>query len=114
MKSRLAVTLLVVLGLFMSVSGVALGGTALSQSAASTQYVAPVALTQQTPPSAPAQAPAAAPAPVQAPQQVAAQAPTGQLPFTGYAAISALLAGLGLLGTGLVLRRRSARSDSSD
>lgn len=31
----------------------------------------------------------------------------GELPFTGYAAIPLLLLGLGLLGAGLVLRRRS-------
>jgi cobalamin biosynthesis Mg chelatase CobN len=34
-----------------------------------------------------------------------------QLPFTGYAAIPVLLLGLGLLGTGVVMRRRSRASD---
>jgi hypothetical protein len=35
-----------------------------------------------------------------------------QLPFTGFAAIPILLGGVALLGTGLVLRRRTADDDS--
>jgi hypothetical protein len=35
----------------------------------------------------------------------------GSLPFTGYAAIPVLLMGLGLLGTGLVMRRRTNARD---
>jgi hypothetical protein len=49
----------------------------------------------------------------QAPRQVEAGADApGQLPFTGFAAIPILLAGLTLLGGGLVLRRRTARDDA--
>jgi hypothetical protein len=40
-------------------------------------------------------------------RQQAAAAQTGQLPFTGFAAIPVLLGGLALLSGGLVLRRRT-------
>jgi hypothetical protein len=46
-------------------------------------------------------------------RQVEAGAETGnQLPFTGFAAIPILFGGLVLLGSGLVLRRRSADDES--
>lgn len=37
---------------------------------------------------------------------------SGSLPFTGYAAIPVFLIGLGLLGTGMVMRRRTASDES--
>lgn len=49
----------------------------------------------------------AAQQPVQAPRQVVAAQTGQQLPFTGFAAIPVLLGGLALLGTGVVLRRRT-------
>jgi hypothetical protein len=53
---------------------------------------------------------------VAAPQparQVEAGADTpGELPFTGFAAVPILIAGLALLGGGLVLRRRTAHDES--
>jgi hypothetical protein len=45
-------------------------------------------------------------------RQVEAGASGGTLPFTGYLAIPVLLAGVALLGTGLVLRRRSANDEA--
>ena len=56
--------------------------------------------------------PTPSPAAVQPARQV--EQGTGEsagLPFTGYAAIPVLLAGLALLGTGLVLRRRTLSAD---
>ncbi len=41
-------------------------------------------------------------------RQVAAAAETGQLPFTGFAAIPVLIGGLALLTGGLILRRRTS------
>ena len=46
-------------------------------------------------------------APAQPTRQVELGAPVARLPFTGYAGITVLLMGLALLGTGLVLRRRT-------
>jgi hypothetical protein len=46
--------------------------------------------------------------PLQPTRQVEAGASGGQLPFTGYLAIPVLIGGVALLGTGLVLRRRTA------
>jgi hypothetical protein len=43
----------------------------------------------------------------QAERQQAAEAQTGELPFTGFAAIPVLLGGLALLAGGLVLRKRT-------
>jgi hypothetical protein len=43
--------------------------------------------------------------------EVGASGSSGQLPFTGYAAIPVLLGGIALLSTGLIIRRR-AREDA--
>ena len=149
MKSRIAVTLMLVFGIGLSTTGAGLavtgpsgqtdaagvvygqpGGSQLGGPQAATPTPTPT-VAQETAPVAPQPAPSAAqpleedesavkgvqsegesadtPAP---PVQVAAQAEvadvtTGDsLPFTGFSAIPVLLAGLALMGGGLVMRRR--------
>lgn len=61
-----------------------------------------------------APAPAAQPAPAQAAAPSApVQQAEGELPFTGFAAVSVLLLGVALLGSGLVLRRSTRRKGES-
>jgi cytoskeletal protein RodZ len=158
MKSRMAITMMLVLGLMLSTVGAGLAVTGVSETgdAGVVQYAqeqpstSPTLQTQaqtQTPaavqaapaPQAPAveeqptnevldetvespapaqeaapakeAAPAAAPA--QAPRQaVAAEQVADELPFTGFAAVPVLLAGLALLVTGATMRRRS-RADGN-
>jgi len=130
LRSRVAVTGMLVAGLLMSSSGAALSLSATGGSAGVAQYAGP----GETPLNTPAKdvpptlaVPAALDTPsgdslpatkekgaqqgtqgVQAQRQVAAAATGKQLPFTGFAAIPLLIAGLALLVTGLVLRRRTA------
>ncbi|MBX5470005.1 MAG: hypothetical protein IRZ21_08925 [Thermoleophilaceae bacterium] len=113
MKSRLALTSVLVIGLLMSFTGagLAVSGVASSGSSAGAQYNAPaggqkgqVLATQQQPtPPAPTQ--------VQAVRQVSAPS-SGSLPFTGYLAIPLLVVGVAMLGTGLVIRRKSRGSEA--
>ena len=120
MRSRTALIALLAVGALLTGAGGALGASALSgpQDATSAQYGAPVPTagvlgetpTTGTNPSQPTQTTAAAP---QAPRQASAGAQSA-LPFTGYAAIPLLLAGLGLLVAGMLLRRSTARSGSQD
>lgn len=119
MRSRTALIALLAVGALLTGAGGALGASALSgpQDATSAQYGAPVptaAVLGETPtatsPSQPTQPTAAAP---QAPRQVSAGTQSA-LPFTGYAAIPLVLAGLGLLLAGMLLRRSTARSGSQD
>jgi hypothetical protein len=137
MKSRLAMTAMLVLGLTMSGTGAGLAVTGLSatDNAAISQY-RPI-----TPPAAPGEggvlpdsasgepgsttesepaevapakggteaqsAPAVREQGAQPARQVAASGGDA-LPFTGFAAIPILIAGIALLAGGLVLRRRTA------
>ena len=132
-KSRLAITSMLVVGVLLSAMGGA--GIADQTSASSVEYgravptpIAPPTVAgqvQSAPAPAPTLVPEAAPtvagevaeggvAPareadpasdVEPAAQVAADADE-RLPFTGFAAIPVLLGGLALLATGLVLRRR--------
>jgi hypothetical protein len=134
LKSRLAITSILVLGLFTSGTGATLALSGASGSAAKTEY--PVVTTPTTTPtiapttgsgpgpevlgttetSGPARPagksgkPAPVTAPAQATRQVAAVQGKRSLPFTGLAAIPILLAGLGMLGGGLLLHRSARRS----
>ena len=111
MKSRMTITAMLVVGALMSMSGagLAVSGTSGSGSAAGVQYQTETTASQgvsgqdnDSDQGAPQ---------VKAPQQVAAASASGDdsgdLPFTGYSALPVLLGGLGVLGAGLVLRRRS-------
>jgi hypothetical protein len=106
----------------MSIIALALAGTlalsapALAQTSSPTQdayggVIAEVVTPSEDQPAAPQQevaAETATPAPTAAAQP---QAEEGALPFTGLQATLVALAGIALLGTGLVLRR-TTRSDS--
>jgi hypothetical protein len=120
MKSRLAILSMLVGGLLMSMTGasLAISGISSNGDASIAQYGGGVAPEEQTPTPTPGggvapeeqnntpggtkPANAAQPA-----RQVEAGQTTNQLPFTGFAAIPVLLAGVALLGGGLVVRRRT-------
>lgn len=128
MRSRIAITSMLVLGAFVSAGGVGLAvtGTSGSGSASKAQYGTPT-----TPAPAAVVSPATETNTTPAPSDDvlgsnAGQSPStgvagevvrqrvvesSRLPFTGYAAIPILLLGLALLTTGLVTRRR-VRSDA--
>lgn len=134
MKSRLAVTVMLATGLLMSGTGatLAVSGLADSGSAAEVQYpcqevngVTPEECDEPEPrpgpkseplvlsdiesgtPSEPGE-PGEPVADVQETRQVASNE-DDTLPFTGFLAIPALIGGVGLLGSGLVLRRRMGK-----
>ncbi|HYI80374.1 MAG TPA: hypothetical protein VEW67_05905 [Thermoleophilaceae bacterium] len=114
MKSRLAVTMMLALGLLMSGTGatLAVSGISSSGSAASVQY----------PDQKPAAdvldegdtgTPAATPAVEVQPTRQVSTTGGDTLPFTGFLAIPVLLGGVALLTTGAVLRRRSGKDDNA-
>ncbi|ADB53701.1 hypothetical protein [Conexibacter woesei] len=139
MRSRFAITAMLVLGLMLSTTGVglAISGSSGSGSAGNAQYpttpTTPVAppTTPVTPPAgggeqggggggvlggaeesqppaneaAPAKESTPPPA-VQATRQLTTESGSDELPFTGFAVIPILVAGVALLLGGLFLRRR--------
>lgn len=125
MKSRVAVTMVLALGLFMSGTGATLAvtGLASSGSASSAQYPEdePKKESHNTlgtnesgggggnkpaaTAAAPKTTPVATPVETQAVRQVASSS-GDTLPFTGFLAVPVLLVGLGLLGAGVAMRFR--------
>ena len=105
MKSRLALTLVLALGVMMSGTGatIAITGASDNQSAATAQYGDEEG-TQQGGGDLAGQEQGGGNA--QPTEQVAAQGGSGSLPFTGFVAIPLLVGGVALAGTGAVLRRR--------
>jgi hypothetical protein len=126
MRSRLAITGMLVAGVLFSTTGAGLAVDGITaNSAQNVQYKQDSTQPQQPrandtlgvigeieseEPAAEESAPPA-PAPAQAPRQAQAVADEGELPFTGFAAIPVLILGIGLLTSGLVLRRRASRDD---
>ncbi|MFL5825482.1 MAG: hypothetical protein ACJ76V_03050 [Thermoleophilaceae bacterium] len=117
MKSRLALTSVLVIGLLMSMTGagLAVSGIASSGSAGVAQYPTSKPTTggevlgnQE---SGNSTQPTTTNEGVQATRQVASES-TGSLPFTGYLAIPLLIVGIAMLATGLTVRRRAARDQS--
>lgn len=116
MKSRLAVAMVLALGLVMSGTGATLAVSGLSDSgsAGTAQYPDvdadrqpdDVLGTQEddTTPTSDAVSP------TQATRQVESS-DESSLPFTGFLAIPILIGGVGLLGTGIAMRRRVSSND---
>ncbi len=121
LKSRLAITMILALGILMSLSGAGLAVTSLgdSGSGGDVQYANDSSSTEtlggdssdssdsrdSSDPSDPLDTSDVDPA---------AQESTGggdELAFTGFAAIPVLLGGIALLSSGFVLRRRAGRDD---
>ena len=121
MRTRLAITATLAIGILMSGTGagLAVSGIAGSGSAGSEQY--PQVVTPQETPTGdvlgeqPSEGPVAdedgeAPGDEAQPTRQVAAPDDDELPFTGLAAVPLLLAGIGLVVLGVVLRR-GARSE---
>ena len=119
MRSRLAILSMLVLGMVLSTGGAGLavsGFASQHQNAAASQYGTPTPEGGTNPGNdvlgeegsgGPTENNGGSPT-AQPERQVESGAQgNGQLPFTGFAAIPVLLGGVALLGTGLVLRRRT-------
>lgn len=118
MKSRVAVVMVLALGVFMSGTGATLAVTGLanSGSASSAQYPEPEgentlgsneSNNSNNSGSQPESTTSVVtPAETQAVRQVA-NSSSGTLPFTGFLAIPVLIVGVGLLGAGVAMRMRN-------
>lgn len=106
MKSRLALTLVLVAGFMLSTTGatLAITGSSGSGSAAESQYVQATNEGGNVK-SLGGNGPAAEP--VAANQEQVVSSGSGSLPFTGFVAIPLLIIGVGLIGAGAVLRYKS-------
>jgi len=117
LKSRLAITMILALGILMSLSGATLAVSGLGDSgdnAAETQY--PEDQGQESSSSSSSSESLGDASDTGDPGDVeeASQESSGggdELAFTGFAAIPVLIGGVALLGSGLVLRRRSERDE---
>ncbi len=117
LKSRLAITMILALGILMSLSGATLAVSGLGDSgdnAAETQY--PEDQGQESSSSSSSSESLGDASDTGDPGDVeeASQESSGggdELAFTGFAAIPVLIGGIALLGSGLVLRRRSERDE---
>jgi hypothetical protein len=111
MKSRLALTMILVLGVMMSGTGatIAITGASDTGSAGVAQYGNgnENGEEQGSGNLAGEEQPSGGSEDSQPVEQVAAQGGGGSLPFTGFVAIPLLVGGVALAGTGAVLRRRT-------
>jgi hypothetical protein len=108
MKSRLALTMILVLGLMMSGTGatIAITGASDNGSAGVAQYGDEEG-DENGNGNLAGQEQGGGDDDTQPAEQVAAQGDSGSLPFTGFLAIPLLVGGVALVGTGAVLRRRA-------
>lgn len=115
LKSRLAITMILALGILMSLSGAGLAVSGLGDSgddASDVQYFNDPGDDSSTEDSSSSEevlgdsSDPSDPGDVEAASQEASGG-GGELAFTGFAAIPVLIGGVALLGSGLVLRRRS-------
>lgn len=129
MKSRLALTALVVAGLMFSTTGatLAITGSSGSGSASQNQYQNVAPATGEGGETSPANKGGGGPeskslggeegggpeVQAAATEQVAATGDSGSLPFTGLLAIPLLVIGVGLLSAGLLLRWKAGRHSGS-
>jgi hypothetical protein len=103
MKSRLAILLMLVLGMMLSTTGAGIAVQDLTSDDASVAQYGP---DEATPPTVLGSEESGSD--VQSTRQVAAGSDGGdELPFTGFLAIPVLLGGVALLSGGLVLRHRT-------
>jgi hypothetical protein len=109
MKSRLALTMILVLGLMMSGTGatIAITGASDNGSAGVAQYGLGDEEGDEQGNGNLAGQEQGGGDDTQPAEQVAAQGDSGSLPFTGFLAIPLLVGGVALVGTGAVLRRRA-------
>jgi hypothetical protein len=114
MKSRLALTSVLALGILMSGTGatLAISGIADSDNAGVAQYKTdqPDDLLGTVEEGGPEEGGTLGD--TQQPRQVSVQTDDGSLPFTGFLAIPLLVGGVALAGTGAVLRRKAGREQS--
>jgi hypothetical protein len=117
MRTRLAITAVLVLGLMTSGTGVgmAVSGIAGGDSAGSAQYPEQTTPDGNVPGGSESlgSGDVAPAADVEATQQVSADAGDDSLPFTGLAAIPVIAVGAGLLGVGAALRRGARRGEAN-
>ena len=128
MKSRLALTAVVAVGLMLSTTGatLAITGSSGSGNAAQSQYQNVSPTTEEggetSPPTKKAASRKASrlaangsgpEVQAAATEQVAATGDSGSLPFTGFVAIPLLVIGVGLLSAGLLLRWKAGRQGGS-
>ena len=120
MKSRLAVTAMLVLGMLFSTAGagLAVSGATDDETPSAVQYqqnddnqqvLGEVGTVQDPASSGSEPSPPREDPPVATPS--APQEAGGELPFTGFLALPILIGGVALLSTGLVLRRRTGEPD---
>jgi len=109
MKSRLALTAILVLGLMMTGTGatIAITGASSSGSAGAAQYSQPGNNGNEGGNLAGEEQGGGGGENTQPAEQVAATGGSGSLPFTGFVAIPLLVGGAALAGTGAVMRRRT-------
>jgi hypothetical protein len=115
MRTRLAITAVLVVGLMTSGTGVgmAVSGIAGGDSAGSAQYPEQTTPNGDVPGGGESLGGNDEQAGVEATQQVSANAGGNSLPFTGLAAIPVIAVGAGLLGVGAVLRRGARRGEAN-
>lgn len=109
MKSRLALTLMIALGLMMGTTGatLAITGSSGSGSAAQSQYDQVLPDTQDEAPVADTLGDTGDGGAPPTEQVEVASDEGGSLPFTGFVAIPLLIGGVALFGAGAVLRRKA-------